>query len=71
MAGEWRDRTLGDVMTLQRGFDLPETERRPGRFPVIASTGQVGTHSEAMVKVYGVATARPQGQSRVPNPLTG
>jgi len=26
---------------------------------------------EAVVKVYGVATARPQGQSRVPNPLTG
>jgi hypothetical protein len=26
---------------------------------------------EAMVKGCGVAMARPQGQSRVPNPLTG
>ena len=26
---------------------------------------------EAMVKVYGVAVARPQGYSRVPNPLIG
>jgi hypothetical protein len=26
---------------------------------------------EAVVKVYGVATAMPQGQSRVPNPLIG
>lgn len=26
---------------------------------------------EAMVKVYGVAMARPQGYSRVPHPLTG
>jgi hypothetical protein len=26
---------------------------------------------EATVKVYGVAVAMPQGQSRMPNPLTG
>jgi hypothetical protein len=26
---------------------------------------------EAVVNVYGVATAMPQGYSRVPNPLTG
>ena len=26
---------------------------------------------EAMVKVYGVVMAMPQGYSRVPNPLTG
>lgn len=49
MAGEWRETTLGDVMTLQRGFDLPESERQPGAYPVIASTGQVGTHIQAMV----------------------
>ena len=48
MAGEWTDCTLGDVLTLQRGFDLPAQERRSGSYPIIASTGVVGTHTEAM-----------------------
>lgn len=56
--GDWLDETLGDVLTLQRGFDLPETERHAGSFPVIASTGQVGTHNEAMVKGPGVVIGR-------------
>lgn len=58
MAGEWRDATLGNVLTLQRGFDLPETERKPGRYPVIASTGPVGTHDHAMVQGPGVVIGR-------------
>ena len=58
MGGEWRDTTLGDVLTLQRGFDLPSTERKPGPYPVIASTGQVGTHEEAIAKGPGVAIGR-------------
>jgi len=58
MGGEWRVTTLGEVLTLQRGFDLPEADRRPGRFPVIASTGQVGTHDEAMVLGPGVVIGR-------------
>jgi type I restriction enzyme S subunit len=58
MASEWRDTTLGDVLTLQRGFDLPETERKPGPYPVIASTGPVGTHQMAMVKGPGVVIGR-------------
>jgi hypothetical protein len=33
--------------------------------------GLGGRGREAMVKVCGVTMARPQGQSRVPNPLTG
>ena len=58
MASEWRDVTLGDVMTLQRGFDLPKTERKPGNYPVIASTGPVGMHEEAMVTGPGVVIGR-------------
>jgi type I restriction enzyme S subunit len=56
--GEWVDTTLGEVLTLQRGFDLPETEREPGEHPVIASTGQVGTHSKATVRGPGVVIGR-------------
>ena len=58
MVGEWVDTILGDVLTLQRGFDLPKTERKPGRYPVIASTGPVGWHLEAAVKGPGVVIGR-------------
>ncbi len=58
MAGEWVETTRGDVLTLQRGFDLPESERRSGPYPVIASTGPVGTHDQAMVQGLGVVIGR-------------
>ena len=55
---DWQRLTLGDVLTLQRGFDLPKTRREPGDYPVIASTGPVGTHKEAMAKGPGVVIGR-------------
>ena len=55
---EWREVTLGDVLTLQRGFDLPIKERESGAYEVIASTGPVGTHREAMVQGPGVVIGR-------------
>ncbi|MGD9779625.1 restriction endonuclease subunit S [Methanomethylovorans sp.] len=55
---EWIDTTLGEILTLQRGFDLPEVERLQGIFPVIASTGQIGTHQKAMVSGPGVVIGR-------------
>ncbi len=58
MTVKWRDTVLGDVVTLQRGFDLPTDERKPGDYPVIASTGPVGTHDEAMVQGPGVVLGR-------------
>ena len=58
MGGEWRETTLGDVLTLQRGFDLPEPEREQGPYPVIASTGRVGAHGAAMVRGPGVVIGR-------------
>ena len=58
MGGEWINTTLGSVLTLQRGFDLPETDRRPGSYLVIASTGVVGTHEEAKVLGPGVVIGR-------------
>jgi type I restriction enzyme, S subunit len=58
MVGDWIEVPLGDVLKLQRGFDLPESERRQGIYPVIASTGSVGTHEQAMVKGPGVVIGR-------------
>ncbi len=54
----WTEVSLGDVLTLQRGFDLPKAKRNPGSYPVIASTGPVGTHNESMVEGPGVVIGR-------------
>jgi type I restriction enzyme, S subunit len=43
----WKAGHLEDVITLQRGFDLPTGARSPGPYPVIAATGIHGTHAEA------------------------
>ena len=55
---EWRATTLGEVVSLQRGFDLPTAERRPGSYPIVASTGPVGMHDRAMVQGPGVVVGR-------------
>jgi len=55
---KWQDKKLGDVIQLQRGFDLPIQDRKPGRVPVVSSSGITGTHSEAMVSSPGVVTGR-------------
>ena len=58
MTNSWKQTTLGDVLTLQRGFDLPQDKRVPGSYPVIASTGQVATHHMAAVEGPGVVIGR-------------
>ena len=55
---KWRDCLLGDVITLQRGYDLPESQRQPGDVPVITSSGITGRHHEAKAKAPGVVTGR-------------
>jgi type I restriction enzyme S subunit len=49
---------LGDVLVLQRGFDLPSTARTIGNYPVVASTGVAGMHNESRVKGPGVVIGR-------------
>lgn len=58
MASEWRETTLGDVIELKRGYDLPQQNRTPGEVPVISSSGVTDYHSEAMVNRPGVVTGR-------------
>lgn len=57
-AARWRATTLGQVVTLQRGFDLPIAKRKTGPYPVVASTRLVGTHHRAMVRGPGVVVGR-------------
>ncbi len=56
--GEWRAARLGDVIQLQRGFDLPSASRRPGPVPIVSSGGTSGYHDEAPVQAPGVVTGR-------------
>lgn len=54
----WQEKRLGDVLTLKRGYDLPEAQRQEGDVPVISSSGITGSHNVAMVKGPGVVTGR-------------
>src|SRR5215467_14023117 len=54
----WRDCKLGDVLTLQRGFDLPMSARRKGPVPVVSSSGVTGCHDQAKVQGPGVVIGR-------------
>src|SRR6266545_2266851 len=54
----WRLTTLGEVATLQRGNDLPLSQRKTGPFPVLGSNGVTGFHGEAIAKGPGVVVGR-------------
>ncbi len=54
----WSSKTLGEILILQRGYDLPAQDRKGGSYPIIASTGVVGSHSEAIVKAPGIVIGR-------------
>ena len=54
----WERRTLGSVLTLQRGFDLPIAMRLPGTVPVYGSTGIVGAHNAPKVSFPTIITGR-------------
>jgi type I restriction enzyme, S subunit len=58
MQSDWQDCTLGDAITLKRGYDLPAKQRRPGQVPIVSSSGLSDHHAEAMVKGPGVVTGR-------------
>ena len=54
----WKEITLGDFVKLQRGHDLPDPKRRPGKVPVMGSFGLTGYHDEAKTKGPGVTVGR-------------
>lgn len=42
----WKQGTVGDVLQLQRGHDLPRAEMLGGDYPVAGSTGTIGYHNQ-------------------------
>lgn len=55
---EWIAKLLKDVAPLQRGFDLPSNQLRPGRIPVVYSNGVQNFHVTGMATAPGIVTGR-------------
>ena len=54
----WNECSLGDVVTLKRGYDLPKRLREPGDVPIVSSSGITGYHNVGKVEGPGVVTGR-------------
>ncbi|MES9520639.1 restriction endonuclease subunit S [Streptomyces capoamus] len=55
---QWNEVSLGDVVNLKRGYDLPAQDRISGHYPVVSSSGFTGTHEVPKVEPPGVVTGR-------------
>jgi type I restriction enzyme S subunit len=55
---EWKECTLGDAITLQRGHDLPKSKMKDGHVPVAGSNGIIGYHNAATTNAPGVTIGR-------------
>ena len=58
MNSDWATIPLGDVLTLQRGHDLPAQNRRAGVIPILGSSGITGYHNEAKAAPSGAVVTR-------------
>ena len=56
--GGWKETTLGEMLTFQRGFDITKSQMLSGQYDVIFSSGFGGTHHEFKVKAPGVVIGR-------------
>ena len=54
----WIEKELGEVLTLNYGWSLPEKKRIAGDFPVYGSNGVVGSHNEPLVSSAGLVVGR-------------
>ncbi len=55
---EWRECALGEIITLQRGFDITQKNQEHGDYPVVSSSGVKSFHNEWKVKGPGVVVGR-------------
>ena len=54
----WVETTIGDQLTLQRGFDITKSEQKDGVVPVVSSGGIKSYHDKAMAGGPGVVIGR-------------
>lgn len=50
--------TIGQFLSLQRGYDLTGDEREVGNIPVVGAAGQNGFHNKALASAPGVVVGR-------------
>jgi type I restriction enzyme, S subunit len=55
---EWEKKTLGEVVNLKRGYDLPQSQRLNGDIPIYSSSGISGFHDKYKALNPGVITGR-------------
>lgn len=55
---KWEKKTLGEIVNLKRGYDLPSQHRKQGIVPIISSSGITDYHSEPAKTGEGVVTGR-------------
>ncbi|BCD96268.1 restriction endonuclease subunit S [Marinagarivorans cellulosilyticus] len=58
MKSDFFDTTIGEQLTLQRGFDITKKQQIPGDVPVVSSGGIASYHNEAKVEGPGVVLGR-------------
>ncbi|ELA7931520.1 TPA: restriction endonuclease subunit S [Vibrio parahaemolyticus] len=58
MSFSWEMIPLGELITLQRGHDLPSSRRVEGNIPIMGSSGITGYHNEAKCVGEGVIVGR-------------
>lgn len=54
----WVETTLGEIITLKRGYDLPKAQRIAGEVPIVSSSGITGFHNKVKIDAPGVVTGR-------------
>ena len=55
---KWQPMTIGQFLSLQRGYDLTEDEREVGNIPVVGAAGQNGFHNKALASAPGIVVGR-------------
>ena len=54
----WKEYKLGDLVTFQRGHDLPRTDMKEGIYPVAGSNSIIGFHNVFTTKSPGITIGR-------------
>lgn len=55
---EWKKCQLGDIITFQRGHDLPKLKMCGGIYPVVGSNGIIGYHNEYTTEAPSITIGR-------------
>ncbi len=54
----WKETSLGELITFQRGHDLPKSSMIAGEYPVVGSNGIIGYHKEYTTEAPSISVGR-------------